>query len=157
MTTATDADPPAVRTREAVRADLLSVFRIEKTSFPQPWPFRAFERFLDTPGFLVAERDGTIVGYIVTDSMPNHGRAIGHVKDFAVHPDHRGNGVGTTLLQRTLADFGLRGVHTVKLEVRENNDAAIGLYRQLGFTHRRTVPQYYSNGEDALIMVYDAR
>lgn len=143
--------------REAQRADLLAVFRIEQASFPQPWPFRAFERFLGEPGFLVAERNGTIVGYVVTDSVPNHGRAIGHVKDFAVHPEHRGRGVGTSLLQRTLADLAMRGVHTVKLEVRENNDAAIRLYRQHGFTHRQTSPRYYSNGEDALVMVYDAQ
>ncbi|RRJ29167.1 ribosomal protein S18-alanine N-acetyltransferase [Halocatena pleomorpha] len=142
--------------REAERSDLLAVFRIEKASFPQPWPFRAFERFLDAPGFLVAERGGTIVGYVVADSVPNRGRAIGHVKDFAVHPDHRGVGVGTSLLQRTLAELAMRGIHTVKLEVRETNDAAIRLYRQFGFTHRRTVPQYYANGEDALIMVHEA-
>lgn len=143
--------------REAERSDLLAVFRIEQASFPQPWPFRAFERFLGEPGFLVAEQDGTIVGYIVTDSVPNHGRAIGHVKDFAVHPEHRGEGVGTSLLQQTLAGLAMRGVYTVKLEVRENNDAAIGLYREFSFTHRKTVPRYYRNGEDALIMVHDAQ
>lgn len=143
--------------REAERSDLLAVFRIEQASFPQPWPFRAFERFLGTPGFLVAVRDGTIVGYVVADSVPNHGQAIGHIKDFAVHPEHRGQGVGTTLLQQSLADMAMRGVHTIKLEVRENNDAAIGLYRQLGFTHRQTAPRYYANGEDALIMIHDAQ
>lgn len=142
--------------RKAQRADLLAVFRIEQASFPQPWPFQAFERFLGEPGFLVAEQDGTIVGYIVADSVPNHGQAIGHVKDFAVHSEHRGGGIGTSLLQRTLANLAMQGVHTVKLEVRENNDPAIRLYRQLGFTHRQTVPRYYGNGEDALVMVYDS-
>lgn len=142
--------------RQAQRADLLAVFRIEQASFPQPWPFQAFERFLGEPGFLVADQDGTIVGYIVADSVPNHGQAIGHVKDFAVHPEHRGRGIGTSLLQRTLANLAMQGVHTVKLEVRENNDPAIRLYRQLGFTHRQTVPRYYGNGEDALIMVCDS-
>lgn len=141
--------------REATRADLLDVYRIEQASFPQPWPFQAFERFVGEFGFLVAERDGRITGYIVADSVPNHGNAIGHVKDFAVHPDARGQGIGTKLLQQTLANLGMRGVYSVKLEVRENNDAAIRLYQQHGFTHRRTVRRYYENGEDALIMVRD--
>ncbi|PSQ34170.1 ribosomal-protein-alanine N-acetyltransferase RimI [Halobacteriales archaeon QS_9_70_65] len=44
--------------REAVRADLLEVFRIEKRSFAQPWPYAAFEGFLGEPGFLVADDEG---------------------------------------------------------------------------------------------------
>jgi ribosomal-protein-alanine N-acetyltransferase len=139
--------------REATRADLLDVSRIEQASFPQPWPFQAFERFIDEPGFLVAERDGQITGYIVSDAVPNHGNALGHVKDFAVHPDFRGQGIGTELLQQALAKLGTRGVYSVKLEVRENNESAIRLYRQHGFVHKRTVSRYYNNGEDALILV----
>ena len=69
-----------VAVRRASRADLLDVFRIEKRSFPQPWPYAAFERFLDESGFLVAD-DDEVVGYVVADTMPNHGTNIGHVKD----------------------------------------------------------------------------
>lgn len=32
--------------RRAERADLLAIYRIEKASFPQPWPYEAFDRFL---------------------------------------------------------------------------------------------------------------
>lgn len=153
MTTSVPGNDFAVR--QATRADLLDVFRIEHASFAQPWPFQAFERFVGGEGFLVAEQGSLIAGYIVADSVPNHGSALGHIKDFAVHPDFRGQGVGTRLLQRTLSDLGMRGVYSVKLEVRESNDTAIRLYQQHGFTHRRTVPRYYENGEDALIMVRD--
>ena len=139
--------------REATRADLLNVFRIEQASFPQPWPFQAFERFVGEPGFLVSDHDGQITGYIVSDAVPNHGKALGHVKDFAVHPDFRGQGIGTELLQQALAELSTRGVYSVKLEVRENNESAIRLYRQHGFTHKRTVSRYYNNGEDALILI----
>lgn len=145
-----------IAVRTAQQADLLAVVRIEQASFPQPWPLQAFDWFLGEPGFLVAERNNTIVGYILANATTNHGRPIGHVKDFAVHPDHRGDGVGTRLLQQTLAGLGMRGIHTVKLEVREGNDPAISLYRQHGFTHRQTVSHYYPNGEDALIMVYES-
>ncbi|EMA38989.1 ribosomal protein S18-alanine N-acetyltransferase [Halococcus hamelinensis] len=154
MTTATDADGPAVRTRETVRADLLSVFRIEKASFPQPWPFRAFERFLGTPGFLVAYTD-EVVGYIVADDVPNHGRRLGHVKDLAVDPHHRGRGVGATLLARALDVMDERRATAVKLEVRASNESAQSLYRRFGFVHRKTAPGYYADGENALVMVRD--
>jgi ribosomal-protein-alanine N-acetyltransferase len=155
------ATPPrrTLVVREATRADLLEVFRIERTSFPQPWPYGAFEGFLGTPGFLVAEcRDegddpGTIAGYIVADTVPNHGNPIGHVKDIAVHPDHRGQGIGRRLLERGLAVMDGHGAARVKLEVRDGNEAALSLYRDFGFTHHHTIPGYYDDGTDALVMV----
>jgi ribosomal-protein-alanine N-acetyltransferase len=146
--------------REATRADLLEVFRIERASFPQPWPYGAFEGFLGRPGFLVAEcrepaddDPGTVVGYIVADTVPNHGQPLGHVKDLAVHPDYRGEGIGRRLLERGLAVMGGRDTSRVKLEVRAGNEAAIGLYREFGFSHHHTVPRYYEDGTDALVMV----
>lgn len=175
-----------VTVREAVRADLLDVFRIEQRVFPQPWPFEAFEQFLGQPGFLIAEGTATppsapgsesgsasasastsmgrtegsrsvdaVSGYVVADLTPNFGRDIGHVKDLAVRPDRQGAGVGTALLRHALATLEAEGAASVKLEVREGNDAAIGLYRHHGFEHRRTVPGYYANGENALVMVRD--
>jgi ribosomal-protein-alanine N-acetyltransferase len=88
--------------RPASRADLLEVFRIEQAAFPQPWPYGAFEGFLGQEGFLVAADDTGVVGYVVADTVPNHGRPLGHVKDIAVHPDRRGEGLGATLLERAL-------------------------------------------------------
>jgi ribosomal-protein-alanine N-acetyltransferase len=160
-----DTASPVVR--KAVRADLLAVFRIEQASFPQPWSYSAFERYLGEDGFLVAEAvadiegvsgeapadGGTIVGYVVADTVPNHDRMLGHVKDIAVAEPHRGEGIGRTLIQRALTVLAEQGAESVKLEVREDNDRAISLYRSFGFRHRRTVPRYYDNGEDALIMV----
>ena len=74
-----ESERPTIR--RADDADLLAVYRIEKASFPQPWPFAAFERFVGEPGFLVAEVGAGVAGYVVADSVPNHGRAIGHVKE----------------------------------------------------------------------------
>lgn len=148
----TAATPTTVR--RATRADLLSIYRIEKASFPQPWPFSAFEGFLDQPGFLVAwDDEGGVVGYVVADSVPNHGRAIGHVKDIAVAPDHRGEGVGRQLLSRALSTLGREGVGWVKLEVRDGNEPALALYQEFGFELRRRIPRYYADGETALVMV----
>lgn len=146
----------AVEIRQAVRADLLAVFRIEQASFPQPWPFSAFERFLGRPGFMVAESVADsvdVVGYVVADSIPNSGRPIGHVKDIAVAPEARGEGIGKRLLERALAVLQAQDTQRVKLEVRATNDRALGLYRDFGFTNVRTVPRYYENGEDALVLV----
>lgn len=141
--------------READRADLLDVLRIEKASFPQPWPYSAFQRFVGKSGFLVAVSEGNVVGYIVSDVTPNFGRDIGHVKDIAVHPSARGNGVGRMLLERGLFSLALDDASIVKLEVRQSNDAAQALYRDVGFDTLRRIPRYYEDGEDALVMVLD--
>ncbi len=152
-TVAPDGDAP--RVRQAERADLLAVHRIEQAAFPQPWPFDAFERYLGEPGFLVATppADERVVGYVVADSVPNHGRPLGHIKDIAVRESHRERGVGTTLLKRSIGVLRTAGASSVKLEVREGNDTARRLYREHGFEHRRTIPRYYSDGEHALVLV----
>jgi ribosomal-protein-alanine N-acetyltransferase len=153
VTTTTPRGTPDPELRHAVRADLLDVFRIEQASFPQPWPFSAFEGFLDAPGFLVALDDDGVVGYVVADTVPNHGRPLGHVKDIAVRPDRRGEGIGATLLERALSILAGEGTSRVKLEVRTGNEEAIRLYRGFGFSHHHTVPRYYDDGEDALVML----
>ena len=151
-----DREPP--RVRAADDADLVAIHRIERASFPQPWPYAAFERYLDEPGFLVAEREASdegaaVAGYVVADAVPNHGSPLGHVKDIAVDPDHRREGIGSTLLRRALDVLAAKGAGSVKLEVRATNERAIAMYRAFEFEHRRTIPNYYGDGEDALVMV----
>jgi ribosomal-protein-alanine N-acetyltransferase len=152
VTTVAPTESSRPRIRQAERADLLAVFRIEQEAFPQPWPFAAFEQYLGESGFLVAD-DGAVVGYVVADAVPNHGEPLGHVKDLAVRADRRGEGIGARLLERALAVLGARGTASVKLEVRESNEVARELYRTYSFVHRRTIPRYYSDGEDAIVMV----
>jgi len=152
VTTAPPEDGRSLRIRPAERADLLEVYRIESDSFPQPWPFNAFEQFLGTRGFLVAE-EGAVRGYIVADTVSGRGFPMGHVKDLAVHADHRGRGVGSRLLERAVGRLEHDGVRAIKLEVRESNDPALSLYRSYGFEYRKTLSAYYDDGEDALLLV----
>jgi ribosomal-protein-alanine N-acetyltransferase len=150
---------PNVTLRPAERADLLDVLRIERESFADPWPYSAFESLLDAPAFLIAvgDPDGaldgqSILGYVVGDVTPNHGRDIGHIKDLAVRPDARGEGIGRRLLREALLGLSVSGAAVAKLEVREGNDAARSLYRDEGFEPTRRVPRYYGDGEDALLL-----
>lgn len=149
----TKPTPDDVTIRRAEQADLLDVLRIERASFPQAWPFSAFEQSLDAPGFLVAERGSEIVGYVVADTVTNYGPDHGHVKDLAVKFDERGDGIGSRLLRHALSAMVIEGVSDVKLEVRESNDGAQRLYRRFGFRPTRRIENYYSDDEDALIMV----
>ncbi len=150
-----DPNNPSVTIRPAERADLLAIHRIEQAAFEQPWPYAAFERFLGEQGFLVATRNGGVLGFVVSDVTPNHGRDIGHVKDLAVHPDAQGYGIGRQLLQRALVGMYVDGAAITKLEVRANNEAAKSLYYSEGFSQIRRVPRYYQDGEAALILTVE--
>ena len=164
-----DRPPAGVTVRSGERADLLGVFRIEKSVFEQPWPFAAFEKLLDAPAFIVADGTGTeatsgedgvaagdVLGYVVGDLTPNHGRDIGHVKDIAVRPGAQGQGLGRTLLRRAVYVLVGEGASVVKLEVRESNHRAQALYADEGFDPARRVPRYYADGEAAFVMLLDA-
>jgi ribosomal-protein-alanine N-acetyltransferase len=150
---AVPTQPADVTIRDAETADLGGVVRIERVSFAQPWPYAAFDRFVDESGFLVADRDGDVVGYVVGDVTPDFGRDMGHVKDLAVAPSARGRGIGRSLLGQSLTALAVQGADLVKLEVRAGNDPAQALYRDVGFRATRRIDGYYRDGEDALVMM----
>ena len=158
--------PADVTIRGAEQSDLGSIVDIERDAFDQPWPYSAFERFLDEPGFLVAvesrpsrrrvgDAADAVVGYVVGDVTPNFGRDIGHVKDLAVADAARRRGIGRSLLVQSLVALAVAGAEVVKLEVRESNAPARTLYRDVGFDTARRVSRYSQDGEDALVMVLD--
>lgn len=85
--------------------------------------------------YLVAERDGAIVGHAMFDFAAPL-QAMAHVRSLTivVHPGQTGQGIGTVLL-RALQSWARTqaSVERVELRVREGNEAAIALYRKCGF------------------------
>jgi ribosomal protein S18 acetylase RimI-like enzyme len=61
------------------------------------------------------------------------------VQNFGVVREHRGRGLGTLLLQKSLEGFRTAGVFRVTLEVTAKNQDAQRLYQRLGFRRLRTV------------------
>ena len=140
----------------AVRAmrmgDIPAVHEIERASFSEPWPEHALRQELSgnrLAKYLVAERDGRIVGYAGVWLMIDEA----HITTFGVLPDARRTGVGLRMLV-AVADLALElGAARMTLEVRPSNQPARELYARLGFAEVGRRPRYYSDdGEDALIM-----
>lgn len=75
---------------------------------------------------------GTIQG-IRADSL------CGSVQNVGIAPEHRGLGLGTYLMGRSLDGFRQAGVRWVQLEVTARNQAAHRLYRRLGFRRTQVV------------------
>lgn len=145
-----------VTVEPARESDVMPVFRIETATFADPWSYGAFRQFLGADGFLVA-RDADaarpVVGFVIGTPVSCHGQPTGHIKNLAVRPDRREEGIGTALLEAAIDVLLSAGAETVTLEVRRENTAARSLYRSLGFEHLRTVEGYYGDGEDALVLV----
>ena len=77
------------------------------------------------------------------------------LENIAVLPQFRRRGLGRELLTTLLAAARLQGAEQIFLEVRESNDAAIGLYQANGFQLLSRRRAYYLNPSgDALIMVH---
>ena len=100
------------------------------------WKFRkgtAVRREVESnpDGVLVAEVDGKVVGYITTWANPE--TKIGHIPNFAVHPDFQGRGIGRRLLEAALRLLRERGMEMAKIETLEQNLVASKFYPKMGF------------------------
>lgn len=82
----------------------------------------------------VAERDGTIAGFLLARRFVKD--AVGYVDIFAVDPRHQRRGVGTALLASAFAAFAAAGLSEAQLGVASDNPRALRVYERAGMTVR---------------------
>ncbi|MDO8518931.1 MAG: ribosomal protein S18-alanine N-acetyltransferase [Deltaproteobacteria bacterium] len=68
-----------------------------------------------------------------------------------VPQEFRRQGIATKLFQKMLSSHAQ--VRSVFLDVRPSNAPALAFYQKMGFKQIRLRPKYYSDGEDAIVMV----
>jgi [ribosomal protein S18]-alanine N-acetyltransferase len=118
---------------------------MERESFDrEAWPRDVFLDYAAAVPdlFLVARVDGRIAGYCIA-CLTHHGSEIASL---AGRPQYRKRGVATALLKAAIRKLRRSGAAAVWLMVRSQNEAAIRLYRKLGFAHTATMPAYYDDG-----------
>ena len=71
---------------------------------------------------------------------------------FAMHPNSRGRGKGTELLNALMTRARMEGIRYITLEVREENLSARKFYKGKGFIEVGTLERYYSDGGSAIRM-----
>jgi ribosomal-protein-alanine N-acetyltransferase len=137
------------------------VVNINRTCLPENYSKYFFmnlhRRFPKT--FLVAVIEGQVVGYIlcrIEMGLSELGKLSltrkAHIVSLAVLPKFRGTGIASSLVRTALMAMIEYNANESYLEVRVSNYPAINLYRKFGFKPRRTIPHYYRDGENGLVM-----
>lgn len=126
------------------------IVAIEKLSFQNPYSPEYLKLLISwyPELFLTAVSNGYVLGYVAAFATEKRS----HVVSLVVRPEYRRLGIGTCLLESLLERLRSNGVAQVLLEVREDNVAAAGLYKRLGFRESRRVARYYEDGCAALVL-----
>jgi len=131
--------------RKCVEEDIENIMEIEKNSFEYPYSRSIFRDYLSSDFFLVAEKDSTIVGYILAEKREDEGLIV----SIAVSPDHRLQGVGASLIEQIQKRMDVK---TFFLIVRDSNQEAQIFYDKLDFSKITKIEGYYQNKEDGILM-----
>ena len=137
--------------REYSMSDFKDVLEIDKEAFnPRNPSFDMYVYLTYGSDIFVADIGNKIVGYVVTMDLD---QLRGKIVSLAVRKEFRGIGIGEHLMRRAIERLREKGKKEIALEVRVSNRVAQRLYEKLGFRIVETIPNYYSDGEDAYYMV----
>lgn len=148
-------ESPVPSVRRARVTDLPSIVEIERASFVEPWEPDTLRQSIEWfPGTcFVATVGKEVTGFLIATPQAVNEGFFGHICNLAVSPDFRGRGIGTMLLRRAEHQFALDGAEGMQLEVRESNHVARSFYKKNGYEEAMVFAGYYSNGEDAIVMM----
>lgn len=78
------------------------------------------------------------------DKSCANGRSRAYIHSFRVRPAMRGHGLGTWLMDHTEQDLAQRGFREITLNVAEENEGAMRLYKRLGYKIAKRIPGRWS-------------
>lgn len=133
-------------------ADLDELYEIERACFDQPWQKNMMAYDLDNQGlsvYMKASFNGKIAGY----SVISRSEGVCHLLNIAVLPDFQRMGVAKQLFLALQVIAEEWECMRVRLEVRSSNRLARDFYTDIGFGYHSRRKGYYSDGEDALVLV----
>jgi len=105
-------------------------------------PWFATKRSNGFPVIGAEDDAGQLLGFASYGSFrawPAYKYSVEH--SIYIHPDHRGAGLGRTLLEALIVAARERDVHTMIGGIDASNAASIALHTRLGFEHAGTIRQ----------------
>jgi len=150
------------RIRQFRKEDFEPLWAIDQECFPAGISYTrielAFYMCRARAFTLVAEESPTpepeqtgrgIMGFLVGEASA---RGAGHIITIDVRPEARRHRVGTALLEAAEERLRGGGSRHVFLETAVNNAPAIAFYKRHGYELIKTIPRYYKNDLDALLL-----
>lgn len=149
---------PETRIRQAVPADEDALGELDRATWSplhavQPAPEPPYSPFFDErhrpDEYLVAERDGTVVGYVrlVPPTPLACNRHVRQIQGLAVAESARGKGVARALLRAAMAEARRQGALRITLRVLGHNAPARALYASEGFAVEGVLPgEFFLHG-----------
>jgi ribosomal-protein-alanine N-acetyltransferase len=103
---------------------------------------------------LVGLQDDKIMGFVITDRFrPRRAsRSMGKIITIDVAPPAQHSGLGTLLMSSAEAELKQAGCDYVSLEVAVDNEPALRFYKKHGYSVLKTLPRYYLDSIDGLLM-----
>lgn len=146
--------------REFRAEDFEVLWAIDQRCFPPgiAYPRRELAAYIERRGSftIVAERavqeTSAVAGFIVAEA---NRRGVGHIITIDVLPTSRRGGLGSKLLAAAEERIRAAHCHTVVLETAVDNAGALAFYKRHQYSVLKTIPRYYSNGVDALVLEKD--
>ena len=137
--------------RRMTPADLDRVMRVEREVYQFPWTERIFSDCIRV-GYLcwMALRGREAVGHAVISVTAGES----HILNLSIAAHHQRRGYGSRFIEFLVEEARSRDAHTMLLEVRPSNTAAINCYNAAGFNEIGSRKDYYpapGGREDALL------
>jgi [ribosomal protein S18]-alanine N-acetyltransferase len=92
---------------------------------------------------LMAKVEGSIAGFVIAQVEVEENTEFGHIITLNIAPKHRHQKIATNLLKEIESILKRKGITESRLEVREDNHAAIKLYKALGYQTMGKLEKYY--------------
>ena len=142
--------PPALRSYEP--HDFAALYKLDQSCFPAGISYSktTLRYFLTLPSAdcAIAELDGRIVGFILSEENP----PLAHIITLDVDARHRQQKIGSMLLETQESNLASRGVRSILLETAIDNEPAVAFWKRHGYRIEATLKRYYLGRIDAFEM-----
>ena len=134
--------------RQATLLDLEEMLAIEEAnpSLEEALSRQSLEKSIRKSAgtFLVARDENQLVGYVLGESQSLHPTWI-EIRSLAIHPDHRGQGLGTLLLanlKQVTVELDYQGI------LLQSPDELLSYFEMNGFVEEEVTDSHYCSGSE---------
>jgi len=136
--------------RTATLDDIPRLLRLEEACFDTDRLSRRQFRYMLTKAnavVFVYEEGEVLLGYVLI--LFSRGTSMARLYSIAVDPATRGRGVGRALVEAAEHESRERDCAYLRLEIRKDNTASLGLFQAMGYKQFGEFPDYYEDHMDA--------